>query len=130
MALLYFGVFLITTSSIINTAPTKPPPAYLHVTPVDPKVIEKSRVVLSCNCGCSIPPQWFKNNQSIRYVEHGSPYNLLANGSLHINVSKNSGGNYSCEIRTFSWRVRSKQVKLEVWCKYTFYKTFNCFVIS
>ena len=103
----------------LYTGATEAPPAYLYVTPVDPKDVEKSSVVLSCNCGCSIPPHWLKNNQSIQYG-YESPYNLLANGSLRINVSRQTAGNYSCEVRTFSWRIRSKQVNLEVWCKYTF----------
>ena len=123
-----WGVFVFTlyillrlaTSFLIYIATTIPPPAYLYVTPVDPKVVANSYVVLSCNCGCSIQPQWFKNNQSIRFVEPGSPYNLLANGSLRISVSRQTAGNYSCEVRTFSWHMRSKQVNLEVWCKYTF----------
>ena len=97
-------------------------PANLYVTPDNPTVAENSSIVLSCDCGCSIRPRWFKNNQSIRYDGSGSPYTLLASGGLRIDASRwtNTTGNYSCEIRAFSWRVRSKQVKLEIWCKYRF----------
>lgn len=108
------------TSLLVYTVP-----ANLYVMPINPTVVENSSIVLSCDCGCSIRvirPHWFKNNQSIRYDGSGSPYTLLANGSLRINASRwtNTAGNYSCEIGAFSWRVRSKQIKLEIWCKYRF----------
>ncbi|CAB4018374.1 hemicentin-1, partial [Paramuricea clavata] len=106
------------TTFVPTPTPTVPwPPASLYVMPDNPTVVENSSIVLSCDCGCSIRPHWLKNNQLIRYDGSGSPYTLLANGSLRINASRwiNTTGNYSCEIRTFFWRVRSKQVKLEIW---------------
>ncbi len=86
------------------------------MTPNSPIVVEKSSIVFSCNCGCSLPSYWLKNSQYIRYDGTESPYTLLANGSLHINVSRNTVGNYSCEIKG----VRSEEVKLKVWCKYKY----------
>ena len=92
-------------------------PSNVHVTPVNTTAVENSSIILSCNCWCSIQPQWFKNNQLIHYNGSQSRYSLLANGSLHINISRYTAGHYSCEIRTPYWNVRSDQVKLEVWCK-------------
>ena len=103
----------------------------LHVTPVNPVVVENSSVVLSCDCGCSIQPYWFKNNQSIHNYDPGSHYTFLANGSLHINVSRYTAGNYSCEIRNSSFGLRSKEVRLEVWCKYTYtQQIWMCFLVN
>ncbi|XP_028413458.1 titin-like isoform X2 [Dendronephthya gigantea] len=90
-------------------------PAYLFVTPKTPTVFENSSVILSCNCGCKILPYWFKENQQIHYDEPGTPYVLLSNGSLYVNVSRDTAGNYSCEIRTSFWSVASMKVELKVW---------------
>ena len=91
---------------------------FVNVTPTNPTVLENSFIVLSCNCACSLQPHWFKNNQSFRYDERASPYTLLANGSLRINVSRHTAGNYSCEIRSGYSFARSKQIRLKVRCKY------------
>ena len=93
-------------------------PMNVYVTPSNATVVENSSIVLSCNCGCPIRPRWFKNNQSIRYDGRRSPYTMLSNGSLRIDVSRDTAGSYSCEIRSASWVARSKQIKLEVLCKY------------
>jgi hypothetical protein len=94
-------------------------PRKISVTPINPTATEHSSIILSCDCSCSIQPNWFKNNRSIQYFAPGSPFTLLANGSLLINVTRHTAGNYSCEVRTSSWTEsrRSREVTLEVWCK-------------
>jgi hypothetical protein len=99
-------------------------PPIVYVTPTNVTAVENtySNIVLSCNCGCSIRPYWFKNSQLIHFNKSQSQYTLLANGSLHINISRVAAGHYSCEVRwmdrTHYWSVRSEHVGLEVWCKY------------
>ena len=111
----------LTISRFIDIAPPN-----VYVTPGNITALENSSIVLSCNCGCSIRPHWFNNNQLIHFNVSQSPYTLLSNGSLHINISRYTAGHYSCEIRTHYWSVRSEQVKLEVWCKYTSKVFLNC----
>ena len=93
-------------------------PAYLNVTPVNPKVVENSTIILSCNCGgCTFRPFWFKNSLPIHYNESRTPYRLLSNGSLLIIAFRHTAGNYSCGIHTSYWGWISMTVKLDVWCK-------------
>ena len=93
-------------------------PENLSVKPRNPVVAEHTFIVLSCNCECSNQPRWFKNNQLIHYYGPASLYMLFANGSLLINASRYATGNYSCEIRTPFWTLRSPHIKLDVQCKY------------
>ena len=96
-------------------------PVTVSVKLINPVVAEHSSVVLSCHCNCSELPQWLKNSQSVLYwspFAPRSPYMLLANGSLRINASRYTAGNYSCEIHTSYWTVRSQDIKLDVHCRY------------
>ncbi|XP_028394142.1 uncharacterized protein LOC114518358 [Dendronephthya gigantea] len=113
-------------SSSIATPSTSmtPVPVYLNVTPVNPKVVENSIVIFSCDCGgCNLRPFWLKDSLPIHFNQSETPYSLLPNGSLVINASRHTAGNYSCGIKTSfrGWMYRS--VELDVWYLNAFHVT-------